>query len=190
MDIAPELSAKWAVYETRGIGNVDAAMEWFFSNMENPILQTPLPTEAPAKGNGGAKAAVSYDAEALMMITSMGLSEKQAKRGLRKCDFNTERAIDFIFNHMDDPDSEDGAGEAMDVDQVSQVASAFENSNPGAGNYKLQSFITHLGASIHAGHYVAHNRAENDKWIYFNDDKVASSNEPPVGKGYMFFFRK
>ena len=47
-----------------------------------------------------------------MMITGMGLSEKQAKRGLRKCYFHTERAIieraiDFIFNHMDDPDSED-----------------------------------------------------------------------------------
>ena len=125
MGIAPELSAKWAVYETRGIGNADAAMDWFFSNMENPILQTPLPTQA--KGSSGASTGVSYDAESVMIITSMGLSEKQAKRGLRKCDFNTERAIDFIFNHMDDPDSEDGAGEAMDVDQVSQVASVFEN---------------------------------------------------------------
>ena len=91
---------------------------------------------------------------------------------------------------MDDPDSEDEGGVPMEVDQVSQVASAFENQNSGAGSYQLKSFITHLGASIHAGHYVAHTRSEGNNWIYFNDDKVASSTQPPLGKGYMYFFRK
>lgn len=114
---APELTAKWAVYETRGIGTGEAAMEWFFSNMENPIIHTPLP-QKPKGASGGAGAGITYDPESVMMITSMGLSEKQAKRGLRKCDFNIERAIDFVFNHMDDPDSEDEAG-GMEVDQVS-----------------------------------------------------------------------
>lgn len=116
---APELTAKWAVYETRGIGSADAACDWFFSNMENPIIHTPLPRVPKGGASGSAEAGVTYDAEAIMMITSMGLSEKQAKRGLRKCDFNTERAIDFIFNHMDDPDSEDEVGGGMEIDQVS-----------------------------------------------------------------------
>ena len=49
---------------------------------------------------------------------------------------------------------------------------------------------------MHAGHYVCHIRKpvnEGDaekKWIYFNDAKVAITNEPPIGKGYMYFFTK
>ena len=72
--------------------------------------------------------------------------------------------------------------------------SAFADSPDRAslGVFKMQSFITHLGASIHAGHYVCHIKSEADpsKWIYFNDAKVAETVEPPVRKGYMFFFRK
>ena len=58
--------------------------------------------------------------------------------------------------------------------------------------FKLQSFITHLGASIHAGHYVAHARKQDDptQWIYYNDAKVARDPAPPIEKGYMYFFRK
>jgi ubiquitin carboxyl-terminal hydrolase 5/13 len=62
--------------------------------------------------------------------------------------------------------------------------------------YNLQSFITHLGASVHAGHYVCHIRkalSEEDptkKWAYYNDAKVAETTEPPVGKGFVYFFEK
>ena len=64
------------------------------------------------------------------------------------------------------------------------------------GRYALQSFITHLGASVHAGHYVCHIKKQESEdnnqpaWIYFNDAKVAKTNEPPVGKGYLYFFTK
>lgn len=64
-----------------------------------------------------------------MMITSMGLTEKQARRGLRKCNNDVERAMDFIFSHMDEPDSDD----EMQVDQIShaeEFKNAFENTNP------------------------------------------------------------
>ena len=101
------------------------------------------------------------------------------------------------MSHMDEPDSADedaGAGEAMQVDSGPTV-SAFGESNEAhqkVGVYKLQSFITHLGASIHAGHYVCHARDQNDpsKWIYYNDAKVALDESPPVPKGYMYFWRK
>lgn len=124
-----------------------------------------------------------------MMITSMGLTEKQARRGLRKCNNDVERAMDFIFSHMDDLDSED----EMQVDQLSQsveeTKNAFENTSPKSGVYVLQSFVTHLGTSIHSGHYVAHIKKEG-KWIYYNDSKVAITTEPPIGKGFIYFFRK
>lgn len=49
---------------------------------------------------------------------------------------------------------------------------------------------------MHAGHYVCHVYKEespekSDKaWIYFNDAKVAKTDDPPIGKGYMYFFNK
>ena len=43
----------------------------------------------------------------MMMLCSMGFSEKQAKRALRKCDNSLERAGDWIMSHMDEDDSED-----------------------------------------------------------------------------------
>jgi len=56
----------------------------------------------------------------------------------------------------------------------------------------MQSFITHLGTSIHAGHYVCHARQQDNpsNWIYYNDAKVALDSSPPVEKGYMYIFRK
>jgi ubiquitin carboxyl-terminal hydrolase 5/13 len=53
----------------------------------------------------------------------------------------------------------------------------------------LHGFITHLGASVHAGHYVAHIKKDDD-WVYFNDAKVASSTEPPFGKAYLYVFKQ
>lgn len=55
--------------------------------------------------------------------------------------------------------------------------------------YKLHGFITHLGASVHAGHYVSHIKI-GGKWIYFNDAKVAESADAPFGKGYIYVFSK
>jgi ubiquitin carboxyl-terminal hydrolase 5/13 len=46
-----------------------------------------------------------------------------------------------------------------------------------------------LGTSIHSGHYVAHVKKEG-QWIYYNDAKVAITTEPPIGKGFIYFFRK
>lgn len=150
-------------------------------NIENPDIQVPLRVKV-----GGVKdSAEGPDPEKVAMIAGMGFPEKQAARALRKCDQNVERAMEWIFSHMDEPDSED----EMAVDQVSSTASAFSNTQPDKGTYKLQSFITHLGASVHAGHYVCHIKKDG-QWTYFNDAKVATDQEPPIGKGYIYFFRK
>lgn len=90
---------------------------------------------------------------------------------------------------MDEPDDEEMANQeaVADVD-------VYKCNRP--GRYSLQSFITHLGASVHAGHYVCHvhkqveeNAAEKG-WIYYNDAKVAKTDDPPIGKGYLYFFTK
>ena len=54
-------------------------------------------------------------------------------------------------------------------------------------DHLIVGFITHLGASVGMGHYVAH-IWKNNEWIYYNDDKVTTTDMPPLGKGYIYFF--
>ena len=120
------------------------------------------------------------------MMTSMGFPEKKCIKALKSCDMNVERAMDWLFSHMDDPDDE---GDSVMADD--SVTDAYKCSLPGV--YSLQSFITHLGASVHAGHYVCHIKKEVEKgdnspqWVYFNDAKVAVTDDAPFGKGYIYF---
>lgn len=124
------------------------------------------------------------------MMTSMGFPEKKCIKALKNCDNNVERATDWLFSHMDDPDS-DGDSQMRDEETKTEVE---DHKCDRPGMYNLQSFITHLGASVHAGHYVCHIKKSEDggpkKWVYFNDAKVAETTEPPIGKGYLYFFEK
>lgn len=63
-------------------------------------------------------------------------------------------------------------GEDLDEEMNVPVVEALGQPHPGPGIYDLQGVITHLGASIHAGHYVAHLKVDNE-WVLFNDNKVA-----------------
>jgi ubiquitin carboxyl-terminal hydrolase 5/13 len=85
---------------------------------------------------------------------------------------------------MDDPDSDNDA----EMTDVNADSNPFQDGKPGF--YDLNGIITHLGASVHAGHYVCNVKREDGRWIYFNDAKVAETTDPPIGKGYMYFFRK
>ena len=57
------------------------------------------------------------------------------------------------------------------------------------GIYNLHAFVTHLGSSVHCGHYVAHIKKGND-WVLYNDDKVATTSDPPFARAYFYFFVK
>ena len=64
------------------------------------------------------------------------------------------------------------------------------------GVYGLHAFVTHLGSSIGCGHYVCHilklaNQEDKEKkWVYYDDAKVAVTDDAPFGKGYIYFFTK
>jgi ubiquitin carboxyl-terminal hydrolase 5/13 len=70
----------------------------------------------------------------------------------------------------------------MEVEQTQQRSD-------GAGRYNLHAFVTHIGASPHTGHYVAHVK-KNDEWILFKHNKVAATSDPPSGKAYFYFFTR
>lgn len=67
----------------------------------------------------------------------------------------------------------------MDVEEVNQDKT----------QYEIVGCVVHLGNSIHVGHYVAYGRQDNE-WIYFNDSKVAITETPSLGNGYIYILRK
>ena len=73
----PEMAAKHAVHHA-GANGVDEAIMWFYGNIENPVVSTPLLVPNPKKGAAAASTSGAFvaDPESLMMLTSMGFSDK------------------------------------------------------------------------------------------------------------------
>ena len=153
-----ETQAKNALIKTGNAG-VEIAASWVFENLDNPEINKPV-------------GKASQDDPAVGMICEMGFTQPQARYALKKCDGNAERAIDYLFNHPDEMEIEE---QKAGVDSLN-------------AKYQLFSVVTHLGASVHSGHYVAHLR-RGDEWVLFNDGKVAATSDPPLSKGYIYFFR-
>jgi ubiquitin carboxyl-terminal hydrolase 5/13 len=119
------------------------------------------------------------------LIMMFGFEEGKIRKALRKTDMNPERAVDWLLNHTDEHDSDQ---EMKNKDEGSDIPNPYKDEK--AGLYELNSFITHLGASVDVGHYVCNVRSGEGKWKYFNDAKVAETEDPPIGKGYIYLFRK
>ena len=49
--------------------------------------------------------------------------------------------------------------------------------------------MVHLGRSVHVGHYIAYAK-QTEGWIYFNDNKVAMSETPQIGKSYICILKR
>lgn len=128
-------------------GNAEAAANWLFERMEDASLDAPLGESKPDTS----------------MLEEMGFSAAQAAKALRLTG-NPEAAVAWLFEHPDD---------AGDVDAPSAPPVT-----PGlvdAPRYRLASFITHRGPSVHSGHYVAHvhhGTEPKEGWAFFNDEKV------------------
>lgn len=46
-----------------------------------------------------------------------------------------------------------------------------------------------MGTSTQVGHYVCHILKE-DRWVIFNDGKVAISQNPPKDLGYLYLYKR
>lgn len=96
----PENPAKHALYKT-GNNSADMAVAWYFENMDDASIQAPLKIKKEAAGGGGDVSAANVE-----QLMGMGFTEKKCKKALRECDNNVERAMEWIFSHMDEPDSD------------------------------------------------------------------------------------
>ena len=125
----PEQHAKHALHNT-GNNDADAAITWYFSNQEDPALNQPLKVKKKKAAGGGGGSDVPQ--ELVDQMTMMGLPEKKCRQALKNCDNNIERAIDWAFSHMDDPDEDDNAGNDGDsVMQAEDVSKQYECDKPG-----------------------------------------------------------
>lgn len=93
-----------------------------------------------------------------------------------------ERAVDWIFSHADEMDSQPMQTETTQ----NSSANPFRD---GSAKYKLTAFISHMGTSTMCGHYVCHIFKDN-RWVIFNDNKVALSESPPKDLAYMYLYRR
>ena len=59
----------------------------------------------------------------------------------------------------------------------------------GPPEYKLVAFISHMGTSTCVGHYVCHILKEG-RWVIYNDEKVALSENPPKKLGYLYLYER
>eukprot|EP00696_Hemimastix_kukwesjijk_P000558 gnl/Hemi2/1075_TR387_c0_g1_i1.p1 gnl/Hemi2/1075_TR387_c0_g1~~gnl/Hemi2/1075_TR387_c0_g1_i1.p1 ORF type:complete len:770 (+),score=246.94 gnl/Hemi2/1075_TR387_c0_g1_i1:47-2356(+) len=165
-----------------GNKNADAALGWLMEHMEDPDIDVPVAKPSAA----GAKA---VDPAKVSQLMEMGVSAAQARKALKETDGNVERAVDWMFSHdlTAITDEDEGAPSAAAAAPAGRPAPAGPVGNP---HYRLKAFITHRGTSVHCGHYVAHVRQADGTWVLFNDNKVVVYPDPPVGRGYMYFFER
>ncbi|KAL4155017.1 hypothetical protein PRNP1_007131 [Phytophthora ramorum] len=171
-----------------GNSNAEVAMEWIFSHMEDPDFNDPpAPASSATKSEGE-----SVNMDVVSNLMAMGFAEAHAKCALNQTDNNPDRAAEWLFSHMDDLD---GAVAQCESDSTASAEASGEASSAKrldsdtVGDYSLVGFVSHVGKNTNSGHYVCHMK-KDDRWIIFNDDKVAVSEEPPLGAGYLYLFRR
>lgn len=167
MGFPPE-SCKRALYHTNNSG-LDTALAWIMEHIADADFASPF---VPP---GTEKTKFNADPEALGQIMSMGFSEPHALKALKQTDNNVERAMDWIFSHQDELDGNSSPAPPIFKD--------------GDTKYRLVAFISHMGTSTMVGHYVVHILKEN-RFVIFNDNKVALSENPPKDLGYMYLYKR
>lgn len=74
-------------------------MNWVLEHMEDPDFNDPLP--AAGSSLESAQAAVADDPEALIMLTSLGFTDRQAQAALKATGGDATRGADWLFSHTD-----------------------------------------------------------------------------------------
>ncbi|XP_033225385.1 ubiquitin carboxyl-terminal hydrolase 5 [Belonocnema kinseyi] len=174
MGFPPEACKRAAYFSENG--GIEAAAAWLMQHIADDNIGDPFVPPGLMSKKGQSPFVPSE--EGLATVTSMGFTKDQATKALKATDNNVERAVDWIFSHAADLD-----GTAMEVPESRET---FRN---GSSNYKLVGFISHMGTSSMVGHYVCHLLKEG-RWVIYNDEKVAVSENPPKDLGYIYMYQR
>ncbi|KAL8703553.1 MAG: hypothetical protein Q9201_003257 [Fulgogasparrea decipioides] len=186
----PRVRCEKALHAT-GNSDADTAMNWLFSHMEDPDIDTPFNLGNSASGS----ASTGVNPESIEMMAAMGISAPQARKALKETGGDVSRAVDWVFSHPNDQgDFED---EAKDNVANADSGRAMAGSSEVPARFRLRSIVCHKGASIHAGHYVAFIRKAvpdeaSESWVLYNDEKVVKAVDVEEMKkfAYVYFFQR
>jgi len=176
--------------------SAEVAMEWVFAHSEDPDFNDPPVTTMDLSKDVDKTNSVSV--EAISQLESMGFSSAASRTALRVSgnSNSVEAACEWLFANMDNIDDACAKAEREleEKEQAGRDASSTDDTTmneiiDGKGEYELFGVVSHMGSNTACGHYVAHVK-KNNQWILFNDEKVAVSESPPLGLGYLYFFRR
>nr|XP_031833374.1 ubiquitin carboxyl-terminal hydrolase 5 [Nomia melanderi] len=173
----PLEACKRALYFTENRGS-EAATTWLMEHIADSDFADPfVPPGFDAKPK---KDKFMVNEDAVTMVMGMGFTREQAIKALKATDNNLERAADWIFSHQAELD-------ALDVDD--EQGHSEETFRDGNDQFKLVGFLSHMGPATTVGHYVCH-LLKDDRWVIYNDDKVALSENPPKELGYIYLYQR
>ncbi|VDK20723.1 unnamed protein product [Taenia asiatica] len=195
--------------------NAEEALNWLMEHLNDSDLNDPIPGVTSSDLTASR---VTVDTGALATLLEMGIREDLAKRALEACDNNVEGAINMAFSN---PDALLASAQQMQQSNTASVTTTSSRkstketvSNGDPSRYELIAFISHMGESTAAGHYVCHIKRtalskgipglvpactpspclpddeKTDEWVIFNDEKVCRSESPPFQHAYLYFFRR
>lgn len=160
-----------------------------------PVVLLPLPpcrmSRSPTSSRWASRQRKAARHSAKRFVPSPLLPTPYHSRILLRQGGDVTRAIDWVFNHSDDP------GEEVNAVVAPAAAKALPGSAKLPASYRLKAFISHKGPSPHSGHYVAHVwEGEERGWVLFNDEKVVSaevgaqSAEALKAQAHVYVFEK
>lgn len=173
---------------------VEGAMEWILNHSDETGFHPPA-SVAPTTASEP-----QYDDASVAMIMEMtGASKNMVLKALKEVGGDLDHAVNWLF-------SQDSLEECLLV--TSSESAPLEapklHKNVASSEksvYALVGIVSHIGNSTSSGHYVAHKRidkhgnppvqADQDvEWVFYNDEKVALSQDPPVDAGYVYLYRR
>ncbi|GAA5888697.1 hypothetical protein JCM16303_003055, partial [Sporobolomyces ruberrimus] len=197
----PEIRAKRALLKT-GKSGAEPAMNWLFEHMDDTDLDDPLPPPASSSDSAtGGQSANEPSPEQISMICDMGFTPAQGRKALLETGGDPNRAVEWLFSHPDD----DGT---ISAPSASSSKSTSRGTSTLPAKYRLKTFISHKGPSVHTGHYVSHvwkGQADpsgkgEGSWVLFNDEKVVRAGNGEergdggagewMEKAYVYLFEK
>lgn len=177
-----------ALVATQNSG-AETAAQWLFEHMEDADINDPLPAPSTSSSSAAPASSSEPDPEMVGNLSAMlGFTEAQVKAALKATNNDSERAADWLFSHADDLDTA-VASVAAEQQGAGGGGGAGGEGSDGPGKYRLVGFISHIGKNTGSGHYVAHIRKEG-RWVIFDDQKVALSEHPPKGLGYLYLYAR
>lgn len=186
----PRVRAERALHTTKA--GAEIAMEWLFSHMEDADIDEPfVPSGAATSGSSKPGA----DASIVDSLVDMGFPTTRCqKAAMATNNSGVEAAMEWLMQHMDDPDIDEAIVAEDEQPSTTEVLSNVGTTDRGH-LYTTKAMACHKGTSIHAGHYVAFIKKEvdeQDDWVLYNDEKVLQGVdwEEASKTAYVYFFER